>query len=332
MLTHAMKAIAGVLMLVKRPRKTPIYALSIYGSIGLSQIFILLGKRFSLSLEDAPIVLSISFTFLAVLVLINMPLRDPRLPQSNISKYLSPPTDEERTPEDDLTLFQFFTSSWMSALINLGSKRQLNANDVWALGYEFQHRLLHNAFQELHGSVLRRILIANFLDVFLILPSLAVVHLALSFASPLLLQQLLLSLENPASPRRAPITYAILTFVFRSLQAQIGTFNNWYSRRAYERSRGEMITMLTRKALTRKTLTIFYDSSTNEDQVKDVTLAESTPKNLSERARAFWNKLSFAKRNQVKDGSPAVTPIKESATTGRILSLVRQDIYEVAQR
>jgi hypothetical protein len=52
----------------------------------------------------------------------------------------------------------------------------------------------------------------------------------------------------------ATITYAALTVVLRLLASQLAVFNLWYQRRAYERSRGEMITMLYEKTLNRKIL------------------------------------------------------------------------------
>ena len=52
----------------------------------------------------------------------------------------------------------------MNPLIALGRKRQLDDPDVWTLGLEFQHRRLHHAFRELQGTVLRRLLEANGVD------------------------------------------------------------------------------------------------------------------------------------------------------------------------
>lgn len=69
----------------------------------------------------------------------------------------------------------------MWPLISLGSARQLNDEDVWSLGFEFQHRHLHDKFREMKGSVVKRLLAANGLDlVFIsvlgILESLASMH------------------------------------------------------------------------------------------------------------------------------------------------------------
>jgi hypothetical protein len=55
--------------------------------------------------------------------------------------------------------------------------------------------------------------------------------------------------ERPSS---VTITYAVLTVALRLLAAQLAVFNLWYQRRSYERSRGELITMLYEKTLNRK--------------------------------------------------------------------------------
>ena len=52
--------------------------------------------------------------------------------------------------------------------------------------------------------------------------------------------------------RNAAITYAVLALLVRLVASQCSVFNLWFSRRCYERSRGEMITMLYEKTLSRK--------------------------------------------------------------------------------
>lgn len=97
-----------------------------------------------------------------------MPLRDPDLSSDGISPPFEHPTSQLRSPEDNLTLWQFMTVSWMTPLICLGSTRQLNNEDVWSLAFEFQHSVLHESFKELKGSVARRLLTANGLDLVII--------------------------------------------------------------------------------------------------------------------------------------------------------------------
>ncbi|KAL8672006.1 MAG: hypothetical protein Q9168_003511 [Polycauliona sp. 1 TL-2023] len=98
-----------------------------------------------------------------------MPLRDPRLTSNEISQAYEKPDRQRRSPEDNLTLWQFMSVSWMSSLIAVGSKRQLNDEDVWKLSFEFQHRILHDKFRQLAGSVVRRLLVANGLDLVILL-------------------------------------------------------------------------------------------------------------------------------------------------------------------
>lgn len=97
-----------------------------------------------------------------------MPFREPSLPSIDISAVGQQPSSDFRTPEDNLKLWQFLTVSWMAPLIYTGRKRQLHENDVWLLGFEFQHRRLHEKFRQLRGSVLGRLLRANGIDVFII--------------------------------------------------------------------------------------------------------------------------------------------------------------------
>lgn len=75
--------------------------------------------------------------------------------------------------------------------------------------------------------------------------------------TPLLLQRLLASMNDSHSPPSATITYAFISLAFRLVSAQSWVFGLWYQRRAYERSRGEMITMLYEKTLNRKILVCY---------------------------------------------------------------------------
>lgn len=105
---------------------------------------------------------------LGCLVILLMPLRAPALPCIDISAVGQQPSSKFRSPEDNLRLWQFLTVSWMAPLISTGKKRQLQEDDVWSLGFEFQHRRLHDRFRRLRGSVIGRLLHANGIDVFII--------------------------------------------------------------------------------------------------------------------------------------------------------------------
>lgn len=154
------------LVAVLRPRTAPKSLLWLYASSIISQIIIL--DETDLRIDRALTISQLSVAVVSIIVILCMPLRDPLLPSDDISPAFGPPTFELRSPEDKLTLWQFLTVTWMTPLISVGSKRQLNDEDVWFLGYEFQHSHLHERFRELRGSVVRRLLKANGIDLILL--------------------------------------------------------------------------------------------------------------------------------------------------------------------
>ena len=171
------KATVILLVVVDKPKSAPISCLVILVSVLVAHLIIRLNDVSGLQLGDLPSVLAIFAAFGAVAVILCMPLRDTRLPADRISAPFESPTRELRSPEDRLTPWQFMTVSWMKPLIGIGYKKQLNDDDVWSLGYEFQHKGLHETFRELKGSVVRRLLAANVIDL-VILTALALVDLA----------------------------------------------------------------------------------------------------------------------------------------------------------
>lgn len=254
---------------------------------------ILTNSHQAVHLENVPNILATITSFVAVAIIMCMPMRHPKLPREEISTAFEPPSSSLRSPEDNLTLWQFFTVAWMAPLISVGKKRQIDDEDVWSLAYEFQHRRLFDNFRKMKGSVLMRLLKANGIDL-VIMTSLAILELLANLSVPVLLQQLLQSMEDLAAPRSAAITYAFLTLIARLVASQSDVLNLWYSRRAYERSRGEMITMLYEKTLTRKIIRI---------DEKDAKVSKEGPQKS-----------------------------KESASMGKLMNLMRFDSYEVSQR
>lgn len=133
----------------------------------------------SFAAKDIPLVLAPVAALLGILMILNMPLRDPALPSKDISPVFSTPTVELRTPEDNLTPWQYMAVTWMAPLIQKGVTKEMEDQDVWNLGYEYKHARLHNAFRKLPGSVTRRIFLANGIDLVLT-TTLNVVRLAAS--------------------------------------------------------------------------------------------------------------------------------------------------------
>lgn len=155
--------------MVDRPKTAPIGLLAIFtGFLSAQIISVLNGSVPFIHVNNITVLCNVFVSLVIIGIIFCMPLRDVRLPNSGISPAFDNPTHQLRSPEDNLTLLQFMTVSWMSPLISLGSARQLNDEDVWSLSLEFQHRLLHDKFRELKGSVVRRLIAANGLDLVLI--------------------------------------------------------------------------------------------------------------------------------------------------------------------
>jgi hypothetical protein len=191
----------------------------------------------------------------SIIIILNVPLRDPLLDSTGIGKPFSEPTHAVRSPEDVITVWQWMTVSWMAPLIRIGYKRQLHNEDVWLLKFDMQHTRLHMLFREVSGTVLARLLKANGPDL-LITATLGILEMLIDLAEPVLLKQLLGALTLDQPNIRTAIVYAAITLFARLVKTQSGVFNLWYCRRTYARSRGELITMVHEKMLRRKAFTI----------------------------------------------------------------------------
>jgi hypothetical protein len=121
-------------------------------------------KQTSFTAKDISSVVAPVAAALGMIMIVNMPLRDPYMPSKNISPVFSKPTVQLRTPEDNLTPWQYMSVSWMEPLIKKGVTRQMYDEDIWDLGWEFKHARLHNAFTALPGSVTKRVFLANGMD------------------------------------------------------------------------------------------------------------------------------------------------------------------------
>ncbi|RDW62330.1 ABC transporter-like protein [Coleophoma cylindrospora] len=324
-------AVACIVIAVNRPRNTPKGLLIVYGNIFVAELIILIDGDLEIVQAKILAVATVLLAFGCITVILSMPMRDPALSKDGISPVFSPPTAELRSPEDDLTLWQYMTVSWMSPLISLGNKRQLNDDDVWSLNYEFQHRMLHDRFRELPGSVLRRLMSANGIDLVLI-SLLSLVELLANYSTPVLLQKILQSMEDIRSPKKATFIYAGISLIVRLVANQAAVFNLWYGRRAYERSRGEMITMLYEKTLSRKVVTVSgkeVKQQNGDMAVNGLVKHEKLP---------WWKKASnwvlgfFYKHDVPPVSATSSEKTNEAASMGKIMNLMRFDAYEVAQR
>ncbi|RYP76118.1 hypothetical protein DL771_001942 [Monosporascus sp. 5C6A] len=264
----------------------------------------------------------------------SLPLRSAEPDTADIAKIHNPPNSDFRSPEDNLTLWQFMSVSWLAPLISLGYDKQLSDCDVWKLPYEFQHNRLHQRFQYLEGSLTRRLLLANGLDL-MIITLLGVIEALVKLSLPVLLQLLLQSIKKGPAYRHESLYYAAVTMIVRLVAAQSGVLSTWFSRRAYERARGEMLTTIYHKTLSRKSVGTVVE---NEEPIRENGVEDSdepdlpllgtkprTPRGCLGRLLDF---LRLRRSRTVKIKRPAEQP----ATIGKILNLMKNDVYQVAQR
>lgn len=151
-------------MAIDRPKSTPLILLGLLFTVFVCRLAALILTAAASNASKALAISETCIAALTVVAILGMPMRDPNMPTTDISKPSSPPTSDLRSPEDNLTLWQFLSVSWMTPLIARGAKRQLHDEDVWFLPYDFQHSRLHILFRELKGSVVKRLLLANGLD------------------------------------------------------------------------------------------------------------------------------------------------------------------------
>ncbi|KAI1435307.1 ABC transporter [Xylaria sp. CBS 124048] len=333
------------LTLLDLPRKTPKTLLALYLTSLVCPLVALTTAFEATSHVHILRFAAPSVALMALFVILAMPMRDPALGSAGIAGEGDFPTSDLRSPEDNLSLWQFMTVSWLSPLISRGYRHQLNDGDVWQLPYEFQHKLLHMLFRELEGPVWLRLVLANGLDL-LIVSMLGILEATANLSAPLLLRSLLLSIQKGPEYRIESVLWALAMLALRLVSTQSGVFSLWFGRRAYERSRGEMITMVYAKTLARKSYgqpvnhaqndqkNGFEDGSENglgNGNNGDVDADEETPLLVREpKTSRFQRLVTFLKFRRTKKTNKR--PLQQPATMGKILNLMKSDVYEVAQR
>jgi ABC-type multidrug transport system fused ATPase/permease subunit len=123
---------------------------------------------------------------------------------------------------------------------------------------------------------------------------------------------------------RVILTYALLILCARLFSVQMRTIGYWYSRRCYERSRGEMMVAIYDKILARKNV-VGLKTQYLDPQGGTANVSSGNEKRETQRSR--WTKLlGIFRRNQ------KTSHMKEYASTGKILHLIRGDVYQVSER
>lgn len=131
-------------------------------------------------------------------------------------------------------------------------------------------------------------------------------------------------MESSDTRRSAAVTYAVLSLLVRLIASQSSVFNLWFSRRCYERSRGEMITMLYEKTLSRK---VIGTPTQPQELVSANGMNDGGPLMEAKRPRSqlksileamYGTMTRFSSNTNERRKEP-----KKSASMGKILNMMR---------
>ncbi|KHN99751.1 ABC transporter, transmembrane domain, type 1 [Metarhizium album ARSEF 1941] len=261
----------------------------------------------------------LTLSFLGVIAIGSMPLRNPAWDSQDIGSSKLPPSHHVRSPEDNLTLFKFWTVTWVYPLARVCRKKEITVEDVWQLPLEFQHKRLFLAFREIQGKLLPCLIEANGLDLS-IATSLAVVE-KFSEVSTIRLTSRLYSALDHGNPNEANF-WCVVMLCLDFVRQVSKTTSSWYSRKAYERSRGETFIALFRKLLTRAVPgSDVTEKGPQEDGADSLTETDNS-------GRGGW--FSCCSRRKQKASSSFATAAP--ASNAKVVNLVRGDTYEISQR
>ncbi|OAA53700.1 ABC transporter, transmembrane domain, type 1 [Cordyceps fumosorosea ARSEF 2679] len=321
-----------VITMAERPTSTPRLLLALYAAILLTSasIFSAHFLDHDLLYVEPTQLARVVLAALAAACICAMPLRDPTWDVADIGSGKLPPSSLLRSPEDNLSLARFWTMSWVGPLAKLCKVREITVDDVWQLPFDFQHTRLYMAFREVKGQLLPCLIEANGLDLF-ISTTLAIVEKVLEVTNIRLTSKLYQALDA-AEPSGA-IYWCFVMLALDGLRQVSKTTANWYSRKAYERSRGETFIGLFGKLLTRA---VPGSDATEKGPQEATSLQNGTgsPDNeydeLTEPQTAMQRFVSRICGRRVKK---TATPFPaQPASNAKVVNLVRGDTYEISQR
>ncbi|KAL6824120.1 hypothetical protein V8C40DRAFT_247358 [Trichoderma camerunense] len=312
---------ALLIIMMDRPTKTPRLLLIQYVAIfgASTAIYAIRFLEHTLYALDYFRIARMALCFLSIILIGMMPLREPLWGNKDIGQAGGQPSRNLRSPEDDLSLFRFWTMSWVNPLAALCRKREITEEDVWQLPYEFQHSRLYMAFRDLQGKLLLCLIEANGLDLS-IATSLAVSERVAEVSNIRLTSKLYNALDS-GNPADATF-WCLVMLVLDVVRQLCKTTSSWYSRKAYERSRGEAFIALFGKLLTRAV----PGSDVTEkgaDEQGQATLAPDA------KSKTFFGRMLWKMSGPPKQSSKAVTG---PASNAKVVNLVRGDTYEISQR
>ncbi|KAJ7786610.1 pleiotropic drug resistance ABC transporter [Mycena metata] len=182
-------------------------------------------------------------------------------------------------PEDDVTLWQWATFSFVEPIFHLANKGTLNDSDVWSLSPYFKHKnlfdkcLKYRARHPTH-SLLRFLLVSNSLDLILdlVLESWGAV---VGFVPAYALKEILAALADPTPEARSTAYYwTLVTFLAHLSFAQVDLIQSWHTRRCYERTRGQLFCTLHYKSLVRQEMSGKINAKEGEEEADNANLGK----------------------------------------------------------
>ncbi|KAH7329542.1 P-loop containing nucleoside triphosphate hydrolase protein [Stachybotrys elegans] len=304
-----------------RPVKTPLFLFAQYLILLAAHI-----AHYSIKfLHHSPLELnwfdlaSPVLCLMAITVIINMPFRDPSWGPADIGNRRLPPSEHLRSPEDNMSLFQFWTMNWVYPLAKLRNQRELVVQDIWQLPYSFQHSRLYVAFNELQGKLLYCLLEANGLELFL--STTLTILIKIAQVSTIRLTAVLYRALDDGG-RDEAVFWCLLILGIDVLQYTIKSAADWFSRKAYERSRGETFIALFTKLLTR--------AMPGSDVTEKGPADEDEDEVPASKSQGFLSRLygRFCGRRKRIAGHEK----HQAASNAKVVNLVRGDTYEISQR
>ncbi|KDQ63255.1 hypothetical protein JAAARDRAFT_29273 [Jaapia argillacea MUCL 33604] len=218
-------------------------------------------------------------------------------PADNVAGPTDIPSRSFSCPEDSANLWSWCTGTFVEPIFDVATSRTLQDSDVWMLSPYFKHKNIFSKYLEYQSrypthSLLRFLLVSNSLDLILDI----VFELwgaIIGFVPPFALQQILSALADPTpESRRTAYKYAFIAFVANLSFAQVDIFQNWHTRRCYERTRGQLFCAIHYKALKRRDVSgkADHDHDENSEEGADlgkvVNLMQGDTYAISQR---FWD-------------------------------------------
>ncbi|KIY50417.1 hypothetical protein FISHEDRAFT_64655 [Fistulina hepatica ATCC 64428] len=219
------------------------------------------------------------------------------LPCPDVAGRNNTPSYNLSMPEDDVTLWQWFTVSFVEPLYTISNARTLDEADVWHLSPYFLHKNLFNRYLEYHEkhpshSLLRFLLASNTLDLTIDV-AVEFWHVFVGFLPAYALREILTALENDApEARRTAYNWSLAVFMAHLSFAQVDIFQRWHTRRCYERTRGQLFCALHYKSLKRQDISgkVGADVKDSANLGKIVNLMQGDSYAVAQR---FWQFSGF---------------------------------------